>query len=274
MSNGDIWIGNYNEGKKLWDVATGTSPLVEEIVNSILSQHGLLPETPSQSPGTPEISIPSSITRVTDTNKVKSIGVDPEIVQENITFARSQDSDGYSWYPESVSLSKTNDLRLIASYEHVNKSVDVTYTNFDKGITITSQNTDILTVSEPSNGVCTLTAISEGQATVIVKNGDDVVGSYSVDVKNSSLNTSGVYNGNASYACYYAGPTGTSPAYWEHEAAGGVSVTAEGDEVKISPSVYYGSEIKLGIYYIEITAGGKTCKYPGYPTLLTLEEKR
>lgn len=42
MSNGDIWIGNYNEGKKLWDVATGTSPLVEEIVNNILIEKGVI----------------------------------------------------------------------------------------------------------------------------------------------------------------------------------------------------------------------------------------
>lgn len=33
MSNGDIWIGNYNEGKKLWDVATETSPLILENVH-------------------------------------------------------------------------------------------------------------------------------------------------------------------------------------------------------------------------------------------------
>lgn len=42
MQNGDIYLGTYPNGAKLWDVATGTSPLVEEIVNKILTEKGVI----------------------------------------------------------------------------------------------------------------------------------------------------------------------------------------------------------------------------------------
>ena len=38
MDNGDIWIGNYSTGKQLWNAATGTSPLIEEIVTNLLNK--------------------------------------------------------------------------------------------------------------------------------------------------------------------------------------------------------------------------------------------
>ena len=42
MQNGDIYLGTYPNGAKLWDMYSGTSPLVTDIVNNILIEKGLI----------------------------------------------------------------------------------------------------------------------------------------------------------------------------------------------------------------------------------------
>ena len=217
----------------------------------------------------PEIEIPRNIVRYIDSNNIKSLILDPTVVDNNITFERYY-TDAYRYTPESVSLDKIRDLAVKALCEYANKTVSVTYKNFTN-ISVVSDNINVLTVEISEDGICNLTTVSTGTANITIMNGNELVGVYPVRVSDSTTNTITITPDQLTYNIYYAGPIDTSPAYWEKTPTN-IYLEETSSKLTITPPPYFGNEIKLGIYYIEmgLKSGTGSCKYPRYPNLITI----